>query len=157
MKNLPFIDKLCKSNPSLPPDQSWKLFKSLITGEKDDWIIASSAIIPLEQVASIADAFSLCYAQVNSSTQSYVTPYPAHIFVGQNPDETIKFHGVLYSNGAIVYTENLIDPEQFPPLLICWLEPQVADVLRIAYVDPIQQVVHNTTCEEAFEIFHEII
>jgi hypothetical protein len=141
-----FINRLLSSAPTLDPDESRQLLQEVVA--KTEWIVLSSRIMGWDQAVAFADHYVSFLSEVLSSDSfSIRTPHPIYIFAEQV--EHYKYIGLLFSNGAVVYTEGSDDG----PTLLTFIDRTIADALRIPYVDVSGQRIHHMTVDQAKAMF----
>jgi hypothetical protein len=112
------IYKIKNSQPTLVAEQAADLFAGIVS--RTDWVVASSAIFPMEELLQYIDYYLTSLARVEIHGESLLTIQPIHILYVDNTllqDDWSKMWGLLYSNGAVCYSEKE-DGTQFMILFI---------------------------------------
>lgn len=151
-----FIDRLVASVPTLSQEESFEMFQSLFAESiHQDWVLYSSEIIGFQECMMLAETYTNGLSTVESSAQSFITSKPIHIFFAIAPDQTFQVHGLLYSNGAVCFIYPLGDEDK-SALLFVWIDKELVNLYKGAFVDISAQRVYNTDIPTFFETFRDV-
>lgn len=129
---LDVIYKIKNSQPTAVGEEAANFFSAIVTNP--NWVVASSAVFGMDELIGHVNTFISGLAKIEIHGEELVTIQPIHVLYLDEThlqDGWTNMWGLLYSNGAVCYSEKANGTE---PFLILFMDQSLVDPSQVVEI-----------------------